>query len=241
VATEQADLHLLYYSSVIMIKPLPAYLLCKEVWDQHFNGNQRLHEAACGLLLSYIWLIRSPMDFAIAMKNSACCLLPPDLTWPEWKRIVHETLAYIDADSLHQVNKRFQFGELRLDRINKIYRMHPRFMTRFFVRGYLYDYNRYMPFLQRNVAWIFAVSVLISLVLSAMQVGTGVDRLSNSYAFNTASYGFVIFSCILVGAIIVFVIAIFTFVFLYNMKMAISHSNREQKRRKLLEEKKKGP
>jgi uncharacterized membrane protein len=239
--TEQADLHLLYFSNVIMIKPLPAYLLCREMWDQHFNGNQKLHQAACGLLLSYIWLIRSPVDFAAATRSLPYSLLPPELTWTEWKRIVHESLAYIDADSLHQVNARFQFGELRLDRINKIYRMHPRFLSRYFVRGYLYEYNRYMPFLQRNVAWIFAASVLISLVLSAMQVGTGVERLSNNYAFNRASYGFVIFSCILVVAVIVFVIAIFSFIFFFNMKEAISHSNQEQKRRKLLVEKKNGP
>jgi uncharacterized membrane protein len=209
-----------------MIKPLPAYLLSEQVWERHLCRNRDRHAAACGLLLSYVWLVRSPHDFGIA---EDLALLPAGLTWPCWRRIVGETLDRLDADALDQVHVRFTFGELRLGRINTIYRT--RFIFSHFVRGYLYGYNRYAPFLQRNVAWILGVSVLFSLVLSAMQVGTGVDPLRSNAAFNRASFGFVVFVCVLVMAVLGFVGAIFSFIYLYNMVAAIQHDDRERKRR----------
>jgi uncharacterized membrane protein len=235
IPTEQADLHLLYYSDIIMIKPLPTYLVSKEVWDQYLCTDASLHENACGLLLSYIWLIRSPLDFKLAIDKDAQ-LLPPGLDWPTWKRIVDESLKYIDADTLHQVNKRYQFGELRLGRINTIYRINPRFFFSNFVRGYLYGYNRYAVFFQRNVAWVLAASVLFSLVLSAMQVGVAVDPLVDNKNFKQASYGFVVFSIVLVAAVLAFVGLIFVSIFFFNMVAAISHSKGEQARRAKLAE-----
>jgi hypothetical protein len=164
VPTEQADLHLLYYSGILLLKPLPAYLLSPRIWEDYLCPDEELHKSACGMLISYTWLIRSPMDYRIAVSKDLQ-LLPQGLSWLEWRRIVDETLKYVDADTLHQVNQRFQFGELRLSRINTIYRL--RFIHTHFVRGYLYGYNRYVPFFKRNIAWILAFSVLLSLVLSA--------------------------------------------------------------------------
>jgi uncharacterized membrane protein len=239
VPTEQADLHLLYYENIIMVKALPIYLLQKEVWDQYLNKNRTLHENACGLLLSYIWLVRSPVDFRLAMaKNQDIALLPPGLDWATWKRIVDESLQYIDADTLHQVNKRYQFGELRLGRINSIYKYNPRFIFTNFVRGYLYGYNRYAVFFQRNVAWILVASVLFSLVLSAMQVGVAVDPLMTNESFKKASYGFVVFAIALVAGVIAFVGLVFVSIFLFNMVTAIRQSKTEQGRRKDMADKK---
>ncbi len=228
IRTEQADLHLLSHSDQVILKPLPSYILCKEVWDHHICKRKSLHKGACGLLLSYIWLIRSPLDFQIARKHD---LLPSGLTWPEWKRIVDESLKYIDADSLDLVNKRYYFGELRLQRVNSIYRTHPGLIWAHFIRGYLYGYNRYSPFLQRNLAWVLGASVLFSLVLSAMQVGTGVPRFQKSQAFNTASFGFVIFSTVVVGVVLGFVLIICSFVFVYNMIAAIQHDKEAARQR----------
>lgn len=237
--TEQADLHLLYHSDILMIKPLPAYILCPQVWVSYFNDNEELHKSAAGLLMSYVWLVRSPMDFKIAIDKERP-LFPAGMTWENWKRIVDETITYINPNTLHQVNSRYQFGELRLGRINTIYRLSPDLIGKNFVRGYLYGYNRYAPFLQRNVAWVLAVSVLFSLVLSAMQVGTGLDSLKDNPPFNKASFGFVIFSCVLVSAVLAFVIMTFGFIFLFNMKEAIAHSISEQKRRKAMVAKERG-
>jgi hypothetical protein len=166
IPTEQADLHLLYHSGMLLLKPLPSYILCRQLWEDYLclDEHEALHKSACGMLISYTWLIRSPLDFRIATSKDLQ-LLPKGLEWIEWKKIVDETLDYIDTSSLVQVNQRFQFGELRLSRINSIYRL--RFAHTHFVRGYLYGYNRYVPFFKRNIAWILAFSVLLSLVLSA--------------------------------------------------------------------------
>jgi hypothetical protein len=233
IVTEQADLHLLYYSDIIMIKPLPPYMLCEEVWEKYLNKNLAIHKSACGLLLSYIWLVRSMHDFQLATDENKQ-LLPAGLTWLEWKRIVDRTIDYIDPDSLHQVHRRFQFGELRLGRINSVYRINPRFMPKNFVRGYLYGYNRYVPFLQRHVPWVLAVSVLFSLVLSAMQVGTGIPKMSTNESFKKASFGFVIFSCLLIAAVLLYIMFVFIYVFLFNMVVASTSSIQEQKRRNKL-------
>jgi succinate dehydrogenase/fumarate reductase cytochrome b subunit len=233
VITDQADLHLLYHSDILFVKPLPAYLLCPSTWTLYFNKDASLHSDACGLLLSYIWLVRSPLDFKLAEEAN---LTPPKLTWIQWRSIVHEFLKIVDPNSLHQVNKRYHFGELRLHRINSAYRMIPRLAYKYFVRGYLYGYNRYKAFFQRSVGWVLVVFVWFSLILSAMQVGVTVPQLQGKQAFNNASFGFVVFSIVLVAALVLFVSGLFIIVFVYNMFAAIKHSKKETKRRKKLAE-----
>lgn len=232
IKTEQADLHLLFYDTTLLLKPLPSYLLCPQAWTNYLNHNQKLHKLAAGFLLSYIWLLRSPLDFQIAIQNN---LIPPSLHWPHWKTLVSQFLKSIDPDTLHQVNKRYHFGELRLGRINTIYRTTPHLAQAHFVRGYLYNYNRYVVFFKRNVAWVVVVFVWFSLVLSAMQVGTTVLDLKDNKAFNKASFGFVVFSIAMVAALVVFVGTVFVVVYFYNMIAAITHKNFAARKRQKLE------
>jgi len=67
-----------------------------------------------------------------------------------------------------------------------------------------------------------------------MQVGVTVHGLENNAVFNRASYGFVIFSIVMVAALLAGVGTIFVCVFLHNMVAAISHAHNEEKRRKNL-------
>jgi uncharacterized membrane protein len=233
VHTEQADLHLLYHNNVLFVKPLPAYLLCPATWALYINADAELHANAAGFLLSYIWLIRSPLDFHLAMRDGAH-LLPPKLDWPSWLTLTRQFLARVDANSLDQVNRRYHFGELRLGRINTIYRLDYRFILTHFVRGYLYGYNRYVVFFQRNLGWVLVVFVWFSLILSAMQVGTTVPGLEGNGGFTRACYGFVVFSIVVVAALLAFVAAIFFIVFVYNMFAAIGHASRRERRRRKL-------
>jgi hypothetical protein len=234
--TEQADLHLLYHSDILYVKPLPAYLLCPKAWTLHLNQSPTLHANAAGFLLSYVWLLRSPLDFTLAGKKH---LIPSNLEWADWKTLVSEFLKNIDANSLDQVNKRYHFGELRLGRINTIYRINPAFFFTHFVRGYLYGYNRYVVFFQRNVGWVLVVFVWFSLILSAMQVGFTVPGLQGNRGFDKASYGFVIFSIVMVAALLAFVGGLFIAVFVYNMFAAISHARKMARTRANLAEKRK--
>ena len=216
ILTEQADLHLLKFSNKIFVKPLPNYMLDFPFWETYLCKSEDLHKSACGILLSYVWLICSALDLKLAHKLD---LLSSEITWLWWKRFVAEFILYVDPNSLDKVNKRYHFGELRLGRINSIYRI--RFFFTHFIRGYLYGYNRYVVFFQRNFAWILIVLVYFSLVLTAMQVGATIPPLNTNTAFLQASYGFSVFSIVTVAAIVGSVGFIFVTIFLINMFLAI--------------------
>jgi uncharacterized membrane protein len=225
--TQQMDLHLLQFSNHLMIKPLPEWLLSHAFWTDHLCGDETLHKSACGFLLSYVWLLTTPLDLKLAHDHG---LLPNAVTWVWWKAFVVDYFRHVDINALDQVNKRYQFGDLRLGRVNSIYRT--RFFFTHFVRGYLYGYNRYVVFFERNFSWILIVFVFFSLVLSAMQVGTGLVDLNDNYTFLRASYVFVIFSMVSVLVILGFVAVVFVCIFLYNMVSAIRHAADVQKERR---------
>ena len=232
--TEQVDLHLLKFSTRLLIKPLPDYILNYEFWETHLCESKDLHQSACGFLLSYIWLICSPLDLRLARRLD---LIPSYITWPWWKTFVTDFVSNIDVNALDQVNKRYHFGELRLGRINTTYRM--RFMFTHFVRGYLYGYNRYVVFFQRNFGWVLIVFAFFSLVLSAMQVGVAVPPLNDDPTFQQASYGFVVFAITSVAVLLGFVGITFVIIFFFNMAAAISHEKSERlNREKLADERK---
>ncbi|EEP79652.1 predicted protein [Uncinocarpus reesii 1704] len=227
--TEQSDLHLLKFSNRILIKPLPAYIFSHDFWSKHLCASKELHESASGLLVSYIWLVCSPVDLRTAQDAN---LLPSTLDWPAWKSFVHDVFNHININALDTVNKRYHFGELRLSRVNTIYRV--KFFFTHFIRGYLYGYNRYQVFFERNFGWILVVFVYFSLVLSAMQVALDVPGLGDNKDFVRATYGFVIFSIVIVAFFLGVVGVIFGIIFFYNMAAAI-HDDRLKRlqRRKL--------
>ncbi|EAS30352.3 uncharacterized protein CIMG_05831 [Coccidioides immitis RS] len=229
IPTEQSDLHLLKFSNHLLVKPLPSYLLNHDFWTKHLCSSKELHESASGLLVSYIWLICSPIDLKVAQDHQ---LLPSNLAWTWWKSFVDDVFKHININALDTVNKRYHFGELRLNRINSIYRV--RFFFTHFIRGYLYGYNRYTVFFERNFGWILVVFVYFSLVLSAMQVAMDVPGLQDNTDFVNATYGFVIFSIVIVAFFLGLVALIFTSIFLYNMGAAISDDREKRLRREKL-------
>lgn len=229
VLTEQADLHLLRASTRVLLKPLPEYILCFDFWTKYLCKSREQHKRACGLLLSYMWLICSRHDLRIAHDSH---LLPSGITWAQWKALITDFYNHVDVNALDQVNERYQFGELRLQRINSIYRV--RFFFTHFIRGYLYGYNRYVPFFQRNFGWILVVFIYFSLILSAMQVGLAIPFLGDSHAFQSASYGFVVFSVVTAAFFLGLPAMIFGFVFLFNMVAAITHFRRAKFERRAL-------
>ncbi|KAI4629742.1 uncharacterized protein J4E87_002928 [Alternaria ethzedia] len=232
LGTQQMDLHLLKYSTKLIVKPLPEWMLSYEFWQEYIckpadadPGDETakgLWESAAGFLVSYVWLITTPLDLKIAHENT---LLPSFVTWHWWKAFVKDFMGHVDINTLQKVNKRYHFGDLRLGRINSIYRT--RFAHTHFVRGY--GYNRYVIFFQRNFSWILIVFVFFSLVLSAMQVGVGLEELKDNHHFLGATYYFVVFSMISVVVVLAFVTIVFIGIFLFNMYKAITHAGSTQK------------
>ncbi|KAF1829554.1 hypothetical protein BDW02DRAFT_583597 [Decorospora gaudefroyi] len=231
VITQQMDLHLLKFSTKLLLKPLPEYLLDHAFWSTYLCADKDLHASACGFLLSWIWLLVSPVDLSMASEQG---LVPVWMEWGWWKAFVKDVIGGgggggIDVNTLEGVNKRWQFGDLRLGRINSIYRT--RFFFTHFVRGYLYGYNRYQLFFQRKFSWILVVVVLLSLVLSAMQVGTGLEQLENNQAFLRGCYVIVVVSMLAVFGVMAVVSLMFLAIFVFNMVEAVRHPGRQERER----------
>ena len=185
VVTEQMDLHLVWYSKRIYIKPIPRFLLDPQFWEEHLCGNPRLYECAMGFLLSYAALIEHESDYKIAKESN---LLPEEVTWSQWVLLVQQLL---NCRNLNNINKRYVYGELRLGRLNLIYRL-----RKGRIRGYLSSCTTYGDFFRDNLNSLISLFAYTTIVLSAMQVGLSTSYLQENGAFQRASYIFSIFSIV---------------------------------------------
>ena len=199
VLVEQTDLHLTWSGHRIFIKPLPLFLLDYGFWKENICVNQELHARACGILLSYVWLVCEPSDLKVAIDAN---LLPFALQWHHWVTLVEDVIQHIDVENLGAVNKRYQYGELRLTRLNKIYRLAPKFRFKHFMRGYQSQDTIYSTFFQRKFAWLLIIFIYIDIMLNSAQVGLATNRLGRSLAFQRISFGLTMLFMFLPVAII---------------------------------------
>lgn len=244
IVTERPDLHLVWAAGRIFIKPLPRYLFDTSFWRQnllckphcvcnHGHGDaydpriceqQALFQCANGLLYSYASLICHESDYHIARYHH---LIPECLTWPTWVALVSQLL---DPASPHRcrINRRYVYGELRLSRLNDVYR----FRKGHFIRGYLYNYkyDKYMSFLRLNLGRIFALGAYMVIILNAMQVGLSTQRLAGNETFQRACYGFVALA--LLGPLILLVAAIVTFFVIMLWNLLVTRNLHKKRSRK---------
>ncbi|KPM37466.1 hypothetical protein AK830_g9110 [Neonectria ditissima] len=232
IIDERLDMHLVWHTGRIFVKPLPRFLLCPAFWSRYLTGSSHpgtrcscndpsaeadasepekpickrlaIRKRALGLLVSYIALIRYESDFYIAQERH---LLPKELTWPAWgvmtRQVIHIKNIYSHID------QRFVYGELRLSRLNKIYRLLPPL----FFTGYIRAWQRYDEFWNQTFAVLASVIVYIAIVLGAMQVGLATIDLADNRAFHSAAYVFTIFS--ILGPLIFSGMALVFFCFLF--------------------------
>lgn len=186
-----------------------------------------LRKLATGFVLSYASLIAYQNDLSIA-KNSN--LVPPEMTWPQWRFIVRALLCSTSSHArpmfpskAHVVNPRYHYGELRLNRLNMIYRL----TFRDPIRGYLYSHTTYYQFWTANMQRLAAAFAYTVVVLTAMQVGLQTERLGTNKHFQRASYGFTVFSVVAPLGVLGLVAGVFLGVFTVNWVL----SNRYWRRR----------
>lgn len=115
--TENPELHLVWSKNRIFLKPIPLYLLDPDFWAAHIIHDRKLAGCARGFLYSYTALIMYQSDFRLAMEKG---LLPLHLTWETWKKLSNEILK---NHCYASINPRYWYGELRLSRLNKVYRL----------------------------------------------------------------------------------------------------------------------
>ena len=228
VICEQTDLHLVWNGAALFIKPLPRYLLSSSFWNDHICTSPALYQAACGLLLSYIWLVRYESDLHVAKETR---IFPADITWDWWVAFAAEVLDYVNPNSLGRVNRRFKYGELRLNRLNIIYRLHPVFALQHSVRGYFTGYSSYRIFFQNNFAWLLVIFAYFSIILSAMQVGLGNTLLRDDMSFQRMCYGITLLSIAVPIFALGLIITLSLFIFLINLTATLCFSLKQRRER----------
>lgn len=228
VVTERADMHLVWSGSQIFVKPLPRYLLNGRFWDENLScvkncacGDNNDSEKPClerairgyavGLLKSYLGLIGHESDFKIATESG---LLPTEVTWIKWTQIAEHLLK---KDALKEANIRYHYGELRLSRLNKLYRFLPFLQGRSMIRGYYYGYNQYGAFFRHNLHWLFTIFAYITVALTAMQVGLATTWLGGQDWFQGVSFVSAIATMALPVLVLIVASLVFTVLFLDNL------------------------
>lgn len=219
IVTEDMELHLLWRAKHIYIKPLPKYILDEKFWRLYLaekgqdnaetaERRQKIAQCARGFLLSYCALISYESDFKLAQTLG---LLPSRIEWEQWRSWVPEVIASCPYDS---VNPRFWYGELRMGRLNKIYR----WQKGHFIRGYsrVGAPSVYSEFLGENFAVLAVGLGYMVIALTAMQVGLATDHLQKNAAFQDASWVFTVISMIAPLAAAAVIFTLFLVMFIIN-------------------------
>lgn len=215
LVTEDSDEHLVWFEAQIFIKPLPDFLLDHGYWSDNLCSDLTLYESACGFLLSYAWLVRHQSDLDIAKESG---LMPKNIEWHNWVKFLEAFLDNINLETLKDVNKRYLYGELRLSRLNIIYRLVPPvYSLRNFVRGYRSVSTWRNAFFERRFKWMLAVFAILSVFLSALQVGLATTMLQSHRSFHRVSYGFAIASLVMLVVSVMLVLLVWFALFWYYL------------------------
>jgi hypothetical protein len=190
ILTERARLHLIWYGKTLYVKRLEDEILDWNYFSQVICSDKRLYRMATGFLLSYARLIQYPSDLDIAQSAG---LINNCVTWQRWQNFRNELLHHLAGRNVHD---RYEYGELRLGRLNQIYRMKGLGLAYFNVHR---DYSSYFG---ENYTTLVALFALVSVALSAMQVITNMNGVptgttTGSYRFAIGTLASLAWSCAL--------------------------------------------
>lgn len=228
VISEKPELHLVWYDNRIFLKPIPSYWLSHDFWrfvscnniSPPFSENERkaLLQSVRGYMRSYYYLIRHESDFRIAKKEH---LIPADIEWHEFGLFIAGFANVLDDE----VSARYNFGELRLSRLN------------LWAKIVLHEWQfqkiswQYADFFARLFSPILFIFGTLSVVLSAMQVAVGARPSWD--AFLSASAWFSVLTLIIVCIIMVLLIGVLAFMTIRELDFAVKQKIRRQSKVRL--------
>ena len=200
VIAEELDLHLVWAKSRIFIKPLPDFLLNYDFWEAYISCEPQLHRAACGLLYSYCGLIRFGHDLQVAQE---CHLVNVNLDYRAWTEFARTILPNLNPHDSNTMDTRFQYGELRLHRLDTIYRYSPyKFSVSSILQGFPHALTEsYVPYMDQYNNAVSAFGVIV-IILSAFNLSLSAHSKSPDPDLQQAAYGFALFAMILCAALI---------------------------------------
>jgi hypothetical protein len=170
IVSENPGLHLLWYDEKIFIKPMPQYLSSHAFWERYIDrGDVDFGKPALGFIRTYAHLIRSRLDYTVALEHK----LLPGLGSDNFEEVLH-FLATFRSVGDENVNARYHYGELRLSRVN--------IMTRLLSFKYFYYDVRgqYVMYFVRFLTPLVFVFGTLTVALTAMQVVLAVEQLGSA-------------------------------------------------------------
>ena len=203
IPSEQARLHLVWFDRNIYVKPLPDNLLdINRYPDTSFDSSGSI----TGFLRSYCSLICHPIDLVIAKKSH---LISEDVTWEQWVAF-HGAILLKTKD--YHVDRRYKYGELRLNRLDIIYRLTGRGLTYFTV------HRNYKTYFAQYFSLFVTVFAFAAVILAAMQVLVAIKDIPEAVV--VTSYRFAVAVLVGVCSCFGYVVSVFLFMFSYNFCLA---------------------
>lgn len=204
IVNENPGLHLVWYYDRIFVKPIPVYFLSAEFWSYLSNADHNVYRAAVGFMRSYYHLIRYELDYDLACEQK---LIPRNHdggkqhpTYAEFCRFI-EQFAKIENS---EVCQRYNYGELRLTRINYATVLRRRKLA------YFHIYPQWGSYLGHFFAPIILVLGGASVIMNAMQVNLNAQEMLKSEgawkSFVKAALYFPAVTIILLAAVICIVL-----------------------------------
>ena len=204
IPTMRSKLHLVWFQRIIYIMPLPDYLLNASFYSEVICRQPDLYSDVVGFFRSYCDLIQDPIDLIIAKEAH---LIPEEVTWKQWCNIRQAILREIEYSV---VNKRYEYGELRLHQLDLIYRFTGRRLSFFAV------HREYQTYFAGHLATFATAFAFVATILTAMQNVINVKGVSETLI--TTCYRFSI--AVLIGICACFGYIGIMFIVLYSYNFA---------------------
>lgn len=119
IPSTSPSLHLIWFHRIMYIMPMPDCLLNASYYSDNVCNNLELYSIVIGFFRSYCSLIHFPIDLTLAQDLH---LLPNTIRREQW---------IIFREEQSPINKRYEYGKVRLHRLHLIYRFTGRGLTYF--------------------------------------------------------------------------------------------------------------
>lgn len=136
--TERAKAHLIWTEDKIFLKPLPEWMTNQAFSNKYIPERSLLRRRTNGFIRTWLYLVQHESDFLLAKELD---LLPQKMDWTGWLNFV-DANHHLVLQDVSSRTPRYAYGELRLYRINLLYRFLPPWRSDRFFRGYRKLSNR---------------------------------------------------------------------------------------------------
>ncbi|RGP70229.1 subtilisinlike serine protease [Fusarium sporotrichioides] len=224
IVTENPGLHLVWIHDRVFLKPLPEYLLSYAFWEYYLVSSlsplgesvrQSLLKAISGFVRSYSYLIQHKSDFLLATGDELQ-LIPKSITFTQLVAF----MSHCDIKD-SSASPRYQFGELRLTRLNFWCKI---FLSKSSYQRVEWQYDAHFAQYYGPLLFIFA---LISLLTNSMQVVLAAQDMlkpDDSWLFFAkVSRGFSIFTILFVACTAAGLLVALVYMILHEFVFAVKH------------------